>query len=311
MKISSLCWGIFFLGVGLFFLAINTGYLDHLVWLKLLSLWPVILVAIGITLIFNRTKLKYLGLLAPLIIALTFVYVAASEWGNTSYDDDYYYHSRASSGYNREVYEYAIEGDSLAKSLNVEIDFGLGELWIGATSQGLFSGDFEYRSVKPKCEYELVGDEGRINIKSKDLHGLNIFRKGSLKNDARIFIADYLPLDLNLEIGAAKVDIDMADHILRKLSLNTGAAEIDIRLGCHSPKIDIKIDSGASQLTIAVPREMALQIDSDAALSSTNFKSIGLIKEHGVFRSDNFDSAECKAVISIDTGVSEIDIDYY
>jgi len=310
MKISSLCWGVFFLGVGLFFLAINMGYLDHLVWLKLLSLWPVILIAIGITVTFNRTKLKFLGLAAPLLIAFTFVYVAAADWG-CYYDYDNYYHSRSSSSYNREVYGYSVEGDPDVKSLNVEMDFGLGELWIGATSKGLFSGDFEYRSNRPKCEYEVVGEEGRIKVRSKDWRGFNIFRKRNFKNDARIFIADFLPLDLNLDIGAARVDLDMTDHMLKKLTLDTGAAEIDIKLGCRSPKVKIDIDSGASKLTISVPPEMALEIDSDAALSSTNFKKIGLTKEHGVYRSDNFDSAECTAVINIDSGVSEIDIDYY
>jgi len=310
MKISSLCWGVFFLGIGLFFLAINMGYLDHLVWLKLFSLWPVILIAIGITVIFKRTKLKFLGLAAPLLVALTFVYVAASEWGYC-YDYNYYYNSRSYSGNNREVYEYSVEGDPDVKSLNVEMDFGLGELWIGATSKGLFDGDFEYRSIRPQCNYKMVGDECRIDIRSKDWRGFNIFRKRNFKNDARIFIADFLPLDLNLDIGAAKVDLDMADHMLKKLNLDTGAAEIDLRLGCRLPKIDIDINAGASRLTIYVPHEMALEIDSDVALSSTNFKRIGLTKEHGVFRSDNFDSAGCTAVINIDSGVSEINIDYY
>jgi hypothetical protein len=310
MRISSLCWGVFFLGVGLFFLAINMGYLDHLVWLKLFSLWPVILIAIGIAVIFNRTKLKFLGLAAPLLIALTFVYVAASDWGYC-YDYDYYYNSRSSSGYNREVYEYSVESDPDVKSLNVEMDFGLGELWIGATSKVLFDGDFEYRSTRPDCSHKMVGDECRIDIKSKDWRGFNIFRKRSLKNDARIFVADYLPLELNLDIGAAKVDLDMADHMLEKLYLDTGAAEVKLRLGCRLPKIDIDINAGASDLVIYVPHEMALEIDSDVALSSTNFKRIGLSKEHGVYRSDNFDSAECTAIINIDSGVSEINIDYY
>ena len=98
MKVSSLCWGVFFLSLGLFFLLINLGYLDHYVWLKLLSLWPVVLIAIGLALVFSRTKLKYLGFSAPLLIALTFVYVGASEWGYCD-DYDYYYHSRSSSGH--------------------------------------------------------------------------------------------------------------------------------------------------------------------------------------------------------------------
>jgi len=312
MKVSSLCWGTVFLGAGLFFLFINMGYLDHYVWVRLLALWPVVLIAIGLALIFNKTKLKYLAFSAPLLLALAFVWVAVSEWGYCrSYDFDYKFHGRSSSSYSREVYEYIVEKDPEVKRLDVDIDFGLGELWVGATSNTLFSGDFEYRRNKPDCKYNTVGDEARIEVRSRDIRGMSIFRKRNFKNDARIFIANYLPLELNIDIGAALVELDLSEHKLKKLNLDTGAAKVDLRLGCGWDDLEIDIDSGASDITIIVPHEMGIEIDSDVAFSSTNFRRAGLEKIRGVYRSDNFNSADCKATISIDSGVSEIEIQYY
>ncbi|MCP4582641.1 MAG: hypothetical protein GY839_13610 [candidate division Zixibacteria bacterium] len=312
MKVSSLCWGVVFLGAGLFFLFINMGYLDHYVWVRLLALWPIALIAIGLALIFNKTKLKYLAFTAPLLFALAFVWVAFSEWGYCrSFDFNYKYNSRSSANYGREVYEYVVESDPEVKRLDVDLDFGLGELWVGGTSNTLFNGDFEYRRSKPNCKYKTVGDEGRIEVRSRDLRGLNIFRKHNFKNDARIFIADYLPLELTIDIGAASVDLDLSEHKLKKLNLDTGAAEVDLRLGCGEDDLEIDIDSGASDITIIIPHDMGLEIDADVALSSTNFRRAGLEKVRGIYRSDNFNSAECKATISIDSGVSEIKIQYY
>lgn len=132
-----------------------------------------------------------------------------------------------------------------------------------------------------------------------------------LKNDSHIFIADYIPLELDLDIGAARLELDLSDHKLRKLDLDTGAAEIDIRLGSKSEKMKIDIDSGASSITIRIPRELAVEIDSDAALTKTNFRSAGLNKYHGKYRSDNFGSASSTAYINIDSGISSIKIYYY
>ncbi len=311
MRVSSLRWGIILVGIGLFFIGINFGYLSYYVWVELLALWPILLIAIGLELAFRRSRLSYLGILSPLLIFLTFVYVAAISWDKGYYDYQRSDDRRQSRTYTREVYNYEIDRDPEIKRLDLDIDFDMGELWIGPSSDRLFSGDFEYRYRKPRCKYDSDGDTGRIRIRTKDSKHFNIFNKNRFKNDARIFIADYVPLDLDLDIGAAYVELDLYELIIDKLSLNTGAAKIELRLGCRSKDISIDIDSGASQVIIAVPREMGLEMDSDAALSSTNFKKAGLEKYQGKYRSDNYNSSDCKADISIDSGVSRIEIEYY
>ena len=70
MKVSSIRWGIIWIGIGLFFLAINFGVLDNLVFPALFSLWPILLIAIGVELIFRKTKFYFLALLSPLLIAI-------------------------------------------------------------------------------------------------------------------------------------------------------------------------------------------------------------------------------------------------
>ena len=310
MRISALSWGVVFIGCGIFWLAINNGYLDHYVWIRLLSLWPVALVSIGIALVFNRTRLKFLALLGPLLLALTFIYVGAAEWGDYP-NYSYRYNSNYSTRYSPEAFKYTLDSDPEVQKLNIYLDFGLGDFWVGGTSNKLFDGDFEYRYKKPACNYDVVRGEGRLKIKSKEFRGINIFRHRNYKNDSRVYIADYVPLELDLDIAAAKVDLDLTDNQLTKLSLNTGAAEIYIRLGSKSPEVNIDIDAGASDIHIEVPRDMALEIDSDAAISDNNFRSAGLTKSSGKYRSDNFGAASCTTYIDLDTGVSDITVSYY
>jgi len=309
MRIGAISWGVFFVGLGVLVFGVNFGYLDSYVWIRLFSLWPIGVIAIGIGLIFGHTRLKFLGLLAPLLIALTFVYVGVSEWGYNEHHT--YYHSSSDYRYNREVFKYTLADNPDVKELYVNMDIGNGELWIGSTSREMFDGDFEYRRRKPRCDYEVVGDEGRLTVKSRDDRWFGFFPGKRYKNDARVYIGDFLPLDLKLDLGAADINLDLAEHMLRKLRIRSGASRLDLRLGCKSDSLNVDIQAGASDVTITVPRDMALAIDSDGALSSNNFKDIGLEKVNGKWQSPDFATATCFGYFDIDSGVSEIRIKYY
>lgn len=310
MKISTLCWGITFLGIGAFWLAINLGYFDYYVWIRLLSFWPIALIAVGLNLIFKKSKFQLLRYVAPLLIAIAFISIGISEWRSDNYrwqPHDIW----LDRGDGREVYDFAVDSDPTAESLKVDIDFGLGELWIGSTSQKIFDGNFEYRRRKPRCDFEVVHGEGRVRIRSRDYGRFVFFGGKRVKNDARIFIGDFLPLELDLDIGAAGVDLDLSDFNLKRLKLDTGASRVDIKLGCRAENANIIIEAGASRVHLDVPSEMGLEIVADNALTSTNFKSLGLQKRGGKYYSDNFDIAGCKANIDFDSGVSKIEIEYY
>lgn len=308
MRISSIRWGIILLGIGLVFLAINFGYLNHFVWMRLLSLWPVLVIAIGLELVFKKTKLQFMALLSPLLIALVFVYASSVDWRGNGWRFLIRWDDR---DYGQQVYHYRLGQDNDIESLEVDIDFGLGCLWVGSSHDELFVGDFDYGYRKPRCRFVKRGDKGKVIIKTRDHKSFSIFGKKRYRNDAEIFIADYLPLEMKFDIAAARMDLDLSRLIVKNLSLDTGAGDIELKLGCRSNEIFLKIDSGASRINIIVPEEMGLKIDSDIALSSTNFRRAGLKKHKGYYRSDNFSTADCRALIEIDSGVSRIEIDYY
>jgi hypothetical protein len=313
MKVSSIRWGVILVGIGLLFLAINLDYLSHAVWIELVALWPVLVIAIGVELIFSRTRFKFLGLISPLIIALAFIYAA---WTSSS---DYAWSFKNWRHFDRfdyarsklEVFSYDLDRDPDLESLELDLDFGMGELWIGPTSNKLISGDFEYRYTKPFCKFSSSGGHARVRIKSREHKHFNIFRNRELRNDARIFVGDYIPLAIELDIAAAIVELDLSDLIIEKLNLDTGAAKVNLKLGCRSENVSVNINSGASEVIIDIPDEMGLIIDCDAALSSTNFKDVGLEKRGGKYESENYNAAGCRAMISIDSGVSCVEIQYY
>jgi len=308
MKANSLRWGVIFIGAGILWLLINFGSIDFDVWMRLFSLWPILLIAVGIEMIFKRSKLPQLAYISPLIVAAAYLIAIFGSWSgcglNICWDDDDY-------SYKREVKEFVVEKDSTIENLEVNIDYGLGELWIGPTDNKLFAGDFEFRKLEPTVKYKTDLSTGKVYLKTRDIHSIRSFSKNYYKNDSRIFLADYLPVDLDIDVGAADISLDLADLMISSLRLDSGASAIEIRLGCDMDVIDIDIDTGASGIVIEVPRDMGLKIDTDAALSTTNFSRLGLFKQGDRYTSDNFETASCRALINIDSGVSSIEIDYY
>jgi hypothetical protein len=310
MKISSIRWGVILLGIGLLFLAINLGYLSHHVWWGLIRLWPVFLIAMGIELIFRGGQLRILAFLSPLIVAAAFAYAAFNDNQYDSYDGHYSYRS---DDYNssRDSKRYEFDREDSLKNLQVNFDFSAGEIWIGPTSRSLFRGDFEYWRDSPSCRMERDALTAKIFVESAESGGWRFLGRRHSKNDARVFIGDYLPVDLRLKTAAASVDMDLSEMIVESVRIDAGASKVDLKLGCRANEIAIKIESGASKVHLSVPSEMGLRIKMDSALSPNNFGHQGLRKISDGYESDNYSSAACKADMILDSGVSLVELDTY
>lgn len=310
MKISSVRWGMILLGIGLFFLAINLGYLSHHVWWSLIRLWPVFIIAIGIEMIFRAGSLRYLAFLSPLIIALAFIYTAVSEnrydsfnWRYSIYSNDY--------DYSRDSKRFEFEREDSLKSLQVNFDFTAGQIWVGPTSRSLFSGDFEYWRESPTCKMERNESSAKIYVNSEENGKWRFWNRRHSSNDARVFIGDYLPVDIRLKSAAASVDMDLADMIVKNVRIEAGASDISLKIGCRSENIKVKVDSGASKVNLSVPYDMGIRLNIDAIISPTHFRGISLNKISGGYESDNYSTASCKAEINLDSGVSSVVIEGY
>jgi hypothetical protein len=310
MKISSVRWGIILLGIGLFFLAINLGYLTHHVWWSLIRLWPVFIIAIGIEMIFQRGSLRFLAVLSPLVIAAAFVYAA---FADSDYNKFYWRHTFNSNDYDysHDSKRFEFERDDSLKSLKVNFDFTAGQIWIGPTSRSLFSGDFEYWREPPTCKLKRDLYTAEIFVNSEENDRWIFGNRKHDNNDARVFIGDYLPVEIRLKSTAASIDMDLADIIVDNVRIDAGASDIGIKLGCRSKEVSVKIDSGASKVRLSLPYEMGIKLKMDTIVSPTNFRGLSLRKVAGGYESDNYATSSCKAEIDLDSGVSLVEIDAY
>ena len=70
--------GLTLIGIGVFLLLNTTGLLPWSFWGDLLDYWPVLLVAIGIRMVFDRSAAPWLALLGPVLSLATMTWVAVT-----------------------------------------------------------------------------------------------------------------------------------------------------------------------------------------------------------------------------------------
>ena len=127
-----------------------------------------------------------------------------------------------------------------------------------------------------------------INFKMKNTHFK--FGKNNYKNSVEMSLNPKPEWELNFDIGAASMDLDLTPYKINKLDIDMGAAALNVKFGDLADVSRFKIDAGASDIDILIPESVGCEIKSDAALSSRNYEGFTKIKKN-LYRTENFDSA--------------------
>ena len=136
----------------------------------------------------------------------------------------------------------------------IEIDFSAGELNIKPGAPGLVAhvkGDYDDRDFEHDCYYKKNRDEGDLvlEVSTIDHHFNDI--DGS-DNYWMLELGTGVPIDLEMDIGAADCDLDLGGIMLTSLDIDVGAADCDMRFSEPNPtRLDeIIMDAGASSLEV-------------------------------------------------------------
>ena len=121
-------------------------------------------------------------------------------------------------------------------------------------------------------------------------------------------LSNELPLDLAFEIGAVNAHLDLTALQVKNISLQTGASLTNLKLPAAAGMTYLKVEAGAASIDIQVPEGVAARVESEHGLASVNVDQNRFPKAGGVYQSLDYEGAENKVDIRIETGVSSIEI---
>jgi hypothetical protein len=291
--------------IGGIFLLQNTGYLPPNAWLNLWRLWPLILVLAGVELLLaHRVPWLLLTAVAALVLA---VGVAVTTAGLPAPAP------RAAAA--TVATPTSVDG---ATQATVTVHVGAGQLTIGPLVQP--AGDqlalMNYDGppdLVPRPRYTVTGGIGQLEYELTGRGGPAFIpfvggRSGGSRMD--LDLNPDVPISLlTVQTGATDAHLDLSKLKIKGVELSVGAASTWMRLPEAAGSTSAHISGGAATLTLEVPQGVAAQIRHRGGLSTVNvdqsrFPAVG----DEMYRSPDYDSAQNKLDLNLETGVTTIQV---
>jgi hypothetical protein len=196
--------------------------------------------------------------------------------------------------------------DSAVSEASFVFDAAAGSFKINQSSSDLF--EFRRWGGFGKYHYAISGMGNSREIKI-DFDGSN-FGRNKVTNDVEIKLNPKLLWDLRINVGAANMDLDLSDFIIRKVDIEGGASSVDLKLGSKYENTEVSIESGASSITIHIPKEFACQVKTSTVLSSKDLPGFNKVSD-GTYVTENFSGSAKNIVINVDAAVSSLTVNRY
>lgn len=289
---------VFLLGVGVVFLLGNLGYLRQNPWQVLLTLWPVLLVAIGYDIIVGKRRKLWTNLLGLFIVGVIMIgtlWMAGIRWPG----------SPAMMG---EQISYGLQGASRAE---VRIIPGVASLKIGPSSKDetLISGTIPVSSLNQRIQQEFSkeGDLARIILEST---GMQVFIPTSQRNSSvwDVNITRSAPIDLQIEMAAGDSSLKLSGMDFSNLDYQMALGQVKIILP-DKGNFPAKISGAIGQIIISVPEEIGLQVETGTALVARTLPPDYVKISDNLYRSPNYDSVEHRINLTVELAIGQVVIE--
>ena len=290
--------------LGVFGLLWNFNVLPDGFWGEFWTLWPLLLVAVGVNLVLSRQG-AWLGSVAALTVvtgSLVAAWVLAVANPATSH----------SLSINSESISVKSDG---AQSARLNLTLAAGDLALtGGAPAGLLLSGGSQGSVAEVTDQRVSvrSSDGRrtVDVRLNTEWNFDFPPRRSRSSDGRWILrhAEGIPTDIRVETGASDLDLDLRELNVQSLTVDGGAADIDVVLPANAGRTSAEFSIGAADLDITVPAGVAARIDFDGGISSLNIDESRFPKVGDRYVSPDFESAANRVTIKIEAGVSDITI---
>lgn len=120
-------------------------------------------------------------------------------------------------------------------SLHVSVAYGAGHLRIRPGERGLLYGmqlRYDEDSARPVSEYDR---EGKLRLGIEGVGGVRALGVGRDGGELSVQLGRGLPIDLTVEFGAGRADLDLGGLSLSELTVKTGASEVRLDVSRPNP----------------------------------------------------------------------------
>lgn len=292
---KGLGFGLLLLTAGIVWLLSIAGIVTMSTFYALFTLWPLILVAIGVGFIFKNSRLiRTVSWLVLLVIVICYGYFTAPSKG--------YVIINGAQAANAKV---TLEKLPETEKGELSLSLGATQLFIDSATSNLLDASISEELVEHSESLKDNNRTASIVFKMKGYNIANLKHTNKLRND--FHLNNNVIWKLVLDTGAIEGNLDMTGLKVEKLDIDTVASKLKLDMGSYNT--ELKIDAGATKIDITLPKDTGMRIKLDGGLNSTNLDSPGWVKKGGWRYSPGYDSKSFKIEADVDMGVGKLTVE--
>ena len=285
-------FGLIILVIGIVYLLNNAGITQINLFFNFHLFWPILVIGIGLSLL---SKQSWISWVLFLILILIIFGIISSTFNNRS---------SLNTGNNE---SFVIAKDASANVIDLNIKTGAGRLSITDGSSNAINGDFNsnYLSLNRSNTTNNLIQKITLDESKNNYLGM----RSSLTNDLDLKLNPLTLYDLSVDSGAMEMNLDLTNILASNVDVATGASSLIITMGDNVNLSNVNIKAGASKIIINLPRTIGayLKINSGVSLNNLN----DLVKKADHYESNNYASSDKKINLDLNTGATNLSVDWY
>jgi hypothetical protein len=195
-----------------------------------------------------------------------------------------------------------------AESAQVTIALGVGRLSLSSGTDELLDARFEYNipDWKPEVSYEVEDGLGRLTVEQPS-RVIGATWPGNVRYDWALKLGARTPMDLEVELGVGKAELDLRGLPLRHLEVDAGVGEglIDLS-GDRTFDLEADIEAGIGKLTLLLSSVVGTRVEVDGGIG--NVLNRGLRPDGDGYVNDTWGKSQRSLKINVGGGVGEVEL---
>jgi len=311
-------WGVFLILAGAVPLAVRAGYLTSDQIGRLWTLWPLILIGIGVGLVLGRTHFGFVG---GLIVAATFGLMVGGllSTGVSTFSTGICSQTSGSTA-------FPARDGVLSVATSVELELDCGTVTVGVAPGNAWHVEGQDANGSGPA---ITSSDGQVRVKSRDTDRGPSWVFGT-RETWQVTLPDAPRLDFHLRLNAGEATVDLSRATLGAVGvqLNAGSATVDLTSAAAVGGIDFQLNAGslgvslpnvsttgsieanAGSVRLCAPPGAALRLHTGQnIIASYDYAGHGLVQDGSTWSTPGFDGAAVRIELRTEANAGSFTLD--
>jgi hypothetical protein len=193
-----------------------------------------------------------------------------------------------------------------AKAVRMSVHLPAGQLYVQGGAQRLMEGDFYQGAAwsAPSVNYSVEQGIGELDINQQSGNQF----VGNSDNIWKLKVSNETPLELKVDIGAGRSDLNLSRIDLTRLQMNIGAGQANVDLtGERSKDLQAEIHGGVGEAIVRLPKTVGVVATVHGGLGSIDVH--GLKEEDGQYMNAAYGKAPNTIHLTVEGGIGHIKLE--